>query len=84
MKIAQANTTADTPTGLLLRVFRDGDGIMVKDCTGLRYGWGLTLRDAILMWADCVQDALDETDAGGRYLAEVKAYRAALSPERSA
>lgn len=75
-----STTTAARPNGILLRVYRDGDGILVNDTTGLRYGWGLTLGEAVQMWADCAQDALDETDAGGPYLAEVTAYRAALAP----
>lgn len=75
---SNTTTTADPASGLLLRVFREGDGICVKDTTGLRYGWGRTLREAVEMWADCVQDCLDETNASGSYLAECRAYREAL------
>jgi hypothetical protein len=74
-----SNTTLDPPNGLLLRVLRDGDGIFVKDTVGLRYGWGLTLGDAVRMWADCVMDVCDEENAGGSLLAEQRAYRQALA-----
>jgi hypothetical protein len=77
--VSHTTTTADPPRGLLLRVFAEGDDIYVEDTTGLRYGWGLTLREAAEMWADCVQDCLDERNAGGAYLAECEAYRSALA-----
>jgi hypothetical protein len=72
-------TTLDPPHGLLIRVFREAGLVCVKDMTGLRYGTGETLREAVEMWADCVQDCLDETNAGGSYLAECEAYRQALA-----
>jgi hypothetical protein len=85
VKIGESTTTLDRPSGLLLRVLRDGDGILVKDTVGLRYGWGLTLGDAVRMWADCVMDVCDEPNAGGALLSEQNAYRAALdrhTPEK--
>lgn len=75
-------TTTDTARGIPLYLRRDGDMLYVSDMVGLRYGAGDTIAEALAMWAECVQMALDE-DPGkvaGPYGAECARYRKALEP----
>jgi hypothetical protein len=72
-------TTADPPNGVLLSLRKDGDGYIVTDMLGLRYGWAENIGEALEMWADCVQVLLGERHTlGGHLLLEANRYREAL------
>ena len=80
MFTANSSTTDPLPAGLLVRIEPHDGGYLVKDFTGLRYGFGKTLREAVEEWADEVQWFVAEPleILGGSALHEAKAYRRAL------
>lgn len=72
-------STTDTASGIPLYLRRDGDGYIVTDVVGLRYGWGHFPADALREWAQQVEDILGMTDELADPLkSEVARYRQAL------
>lgn len=77
----QTTSTLDEPgPGLLLNIRPDGDGYIVKDMVGLRYGHGSNVSQAMAMWAEDVQWLLTEPreKLGPPLLDEADRYRKAL------
>jgi hypothetical protein len=81
MSAADPHTT--TSLSALLRIHRDdqGQGFIAADVTGLRYGFGDSLREAVNAWVDQLDDILEmpESELGEPLRSEVAAYRRALA-----
>ncbi len=82
MSAADPHTTSSlSARGLLLRIHRDDQGFIAADVTGLRYGFGDSLRAAVNAWVDQLDDILEmpESELGEPLRSEVAAYRRALA-----
>lgn len=77
---ANTTTTCSAPQGIPMYVRRDGDGYMVTDVIGLRYGWGKCLLHAVEEWASQVEDILciPASELGDPLKGEVARYRQAI------
>jgi hypothetical protein len=77
---SQSTLTCELGAGLLLRISIDEGNYMVTDLIGLRYGHAPELVDALVAWAEQVDEIVGHDGPLGDPLkSEVAAYRKALN-----